>query len=60
MIRLKAIGEKSKERILPAFFSDNYFFLMQGESKTVTISLQQADTRGEKPTVEVSAFNGIN
>jgi hypothetical protein len=57
MIRLKVDGSKSGERILPAFFTDNYFFLMPGEEKTVTIKLSDNDTRGEKPIVNVLGFN---
>ncbi|MDR1556723.1 MAG: discoidin domain-containing protein [Tannerellaceae bacterium] len=57
MLRLKVVGEKSAERILPVFFSDNYLSLMPGEEKTITMRLQNRDTRGERPTVEVSGFN---
>jgi hypothetical protein len=57
MVRLKVNGDKSAERILPVFFSDNYIALMPGEEKTVTMRLQNRDTRGETPTVELSGFN---
>ena len=57
MVRLKVTGEKSAERILPVFFSDNYIFLMPGEEKTITMRLHNRDTRGEKPSVEISGFN---
>jgi hypothetical protein len=51
MLRLKVVGEKSGEQILPAIYSDNYISLMPGEQRTVKIKLQNADTRGEKPVV---------
>jgi hypothetical protein len=57
MIRIKAIGNQTGERILPAFFSDNYFFLMPGESKTLSVDLSESDTRGEKPKLEITGFN---
>jgi hypothetical protein len=57
MIRLKVIGNKSGERILPVFFSDNYISLMHGESKVITMKLRDEDTHGEKPSVEISGFN---
>jgi hypothetical protein len=57
MIRLKAIKSESGEMIVPVFYSDNYFFLMPGEEKTVTIELQNADTNGESPALELSGFN---
>ncbi|MDR0543481.1 MAG: discoidin domain-containing protein [Dysgonamonadaceae bacterium] len=56
MIRLKVVG-KGGERILPVFFSDNYFFLMPGEEKTVTMKFTDKDARGETPAVEISGFN---
>ena len=57
MVRLNVVGEKSGERILPAFYSDNYFFLMPGEEKTVNITLSNRDTRGETPMLEIEGFN---
>ena len=57
MIRLKVTGTNSGERILPAFFSDNFFSLLPGESKSLRISVKAEDCRGEKPTVAISGFN---
>jgi hypothetical protein len=57
MTRLKVIGENSHERILPAIFSDNYITLMPGESKTIRIEIEDADTRGEKPVVVLDGLN---
>jgi hypothetical protein len=55
MVRLKAVGEHSGERILPAIYSDNYIALMPGERQTVTTDVAEADTRGEKPTIVVGS-----
>ncbi len=57
MIRLKVVGNRSKERILPVFFSDNFLSLMPGEEKVISMRLKDEDTRGEKPTIEISGFN---
>ncbi|BEG97800.1 glycosyl hydrolase 2 galactose-binding domain-containing protein [Bacteroides sedimenti] len=51
MIRLKVVGKKSGERILPIFYSDNYISLMPGENKVITMRFSDADTRGEEPIV---------
>jgi hypothetical protein len=56
MVRLKVVDNKG-ERMLPVYFSDNYLFLFPGESKTVTMRLNNADTRGEEPQVAVLGFN---
>jgi len=54
MVRVKAVREKSGDRILPAIYSDNYIALMPGESRTLTVEVNQRDTRGEKPIVVVA------
>ena len=57
MVRLKAVREKSGDRILPAIYSDNYVALMPGERRTIGTELAQADTRGERPRIVVEGFN---
>jgi hypothetical protein len=51
MTRVKAVREKTGDRILPAIYSDNYIALMPGESRTITVEVNEADTRGEKPVI---------
>jgi Exo-beta-D-glucosaminidase Ig-fold domain len=51
MVRLKAVREKTGDRILPAIYSDNYIALMPGERRTVSTELEDTDTRGEKPKI---------
>jgi hypothetical protein len=51
MVRLKAVREKTGDRILPAIYSDNYIALMPGEHRTIVTELNEADTRGEKPKI---------
>ena len=57
MVRVKAVREKSGDRILPAIYSDNYVALMPGEKRAITTELEDADTRGEKPRIAVEGFN---
>jgi hypothetical protein len=57
MVRLKAVREKSGDRILPAIYSDNYFALMPGERRTIVTEVEHADTRGENPRMVVAGFN---
>jgi len=35
----------------------NYVSLLPGEEKVITMKLKDADTRGERPFVEISGFN---
>src|SRR5271157_1251991 len=57
MVRVKAVREKSGDRILPAIYSDNYVALMPGERRTIRTELEDADTRGERPRIVVEGFN---
>ena len=57
MIRLKVVGKKSGNRILPVFYNDNYISLMPGETKVITMKLKDEDTGREKPVVGISGFN---
>ena len=57
MLRLNLIGRQDGKQILPAFYEDNYFSLMPGEKKTVTVKCYVADTRGNAPKVLVTGYN---
>ena len=37
--------------------SDNFVSLMPGDKKTVLIEINNSDTRGEKPEVEIEGVN---
>jgi hypothetical protein len=57
MVRIKVVREKTGDPILPALYDDNYIALMPGERKTIHVSLENADTRGESPRILVMDFN---
>jgi hypothetical protein len=57
MVRLKAVRQKSGDRILPALYSDNYISLMPGERRTIETELKVIDARGEEPRIVVEGFN---
>ena len=56
MLRLKVKDSATDDLVLPVIYSDNYFFLMPGESKTVTISVRKEDFSG-KPEIHMEGFN---
>ena len=56
MIHLNLKGDDG-EQILPVIYSDNYFHLMPGESRTIDIEWKNEDSRGCKPIVEVTGIN---
>ena len=57
MIRLNVIGEKDSLQFLPIFYSDNYFSLLPGEEKLITIRWKDEDTRGNHPKVLITGYN---
>ncbi len=52
-----SVLEDKTEQILPVDYSDNYFHLMPGETKTITIGWSNEDARGGKPLIELTGFN---
>jgi hypothetical protein len=57
MVRLNVVGDKDKERILPAIYSDNYVSLMPGERRIIKIEMDNSDTRGNKPKIRTEGIN---
>ncbi len=57
MIRLNVVGRRDGEQILPMFYGDNYFSLMPGEVKEVSLKWYEADTRGNRPRVRITGYN---
>lgn len=55
MIRLKVLDTKTGERILPAFWSDNYFSLVPGETRSIAITLENDPTN--EPVIVVEGWN---
>ena len=57
MLRLKAVRETTRDRILPVLYDDNYIALMPGESRTLYTQVEIADARDEKPVIVLDGFN---
>ena len=57
MVRLKAVRERTHDRILPVIYYDNYIALMPGESRALYTQIEHGDARGERPTIVVEGFN---
>ena len=56
MLRLN-LKTADGRQVLPVDYSDNYFHLMPGERRTVTIGWNAADAHGQAPLVELTGFN---
>ena len=42
------------EQVLPVLYEDNWFSLLPGEEKSVTIRCKDADTRSRKPQLQIT------
>lgn len=56
-IRVQAVKTSTGEQILPAIMSDNYFSLMSGETKTVTIEFDADVLGSDTPKLKVEPYN---
>jgi hypothetical protein len=59
MIRLKVIRAGSGERVLPVFYEDNYFSLLPGESRSVSVEFANVNLAGEPPRLAVAGWNVV-
>ncbi len=57
MLRVNVVGQEDGEQILPMFYSDNYFSLLPGEEKTVTLRWKDVDTRGNDAKIIIKGYN---
>ena len=56
-IRLKLVQEESGKRVLPAFYEDNYFSLLPGETRTLTITFDERYLQGDSPLIMLEGWN---
>jgi hypothetical protein len=57
MLRLRVVRGQPGRRVLPAFFDDNFFSLLPGESKFVRIRFPSSELSGERPRLIEEGWN---
>jgi beta-mannosidase len=57
MTHLQLRRKGSGERVLPAYYSDNYVSLVPNESRTITIEAASSELKGEAALVLVDGWN---
>jgi hypothetical protein len=57
MTHLQLRRQRTGERILPVFYSDNYISFVPNETKTITVEAATSDLRGEMPMIVVDGWN---
>jgi len=55
--RLKVLDGQTGKLLRPVFYSDNYFSLLPGETKSVAIDLSLDDLHGHAPKLMLEGFN---
>jgi exo-1,4-beta-D-glucosaminidase len=57
LVRLRLLRGEDGPEILPVFWQENYFSLLPGEKRTVTVDVRTADLHGSAPVLAVDGFN---
>ncbi|WP_433887431.1 discoidin domain-containing protein [Streptomyces sp. CA-111067] len=57
MVRLSLRDQRTGERVLPTLYSDNYLWLLPGETRTVTLSWPEAALRSGRPALRIEGYN---
>ena len=57
MLRAKLVGAESGERLLPVFYEDNYFSLLPGESRDISVEIPSHALPDERPRIVLEGWN---
>ncbi|MDI3318351.1 glycoside hydrolase family 2 protein [Pinibacter soli] len=57
MAHLQLYGKKSKERVLPVYYTDNYISLAPNESRAITIEADASQLKGDQPLILIDGWN---
>jgi hypothetical protein len=57
MVRLSLLDDRSGNRVLPTLYSDNYVWLLPGESRIVTRSWPAEALPSGRPALQVEGYN---
>ncbi|MGW1208988.1 discoidin domain-containing protein [Streptomyces sp. NPDC002499] len=57
MVRLSLLEDTHGDRVLPTLYSDNYLWLLPGESRTVRLSWPAAASAARHPVLTAEAYN---
>jgi exo-1,4-beta-D-glucosaminidase len=57
LIRLRLLKGKDGSEVLPIFWQDNYFALVPGEKREITVKVRNSDLSTTQPVLAVDGFN---
>ncbi len=56
-IRLRLADKKDDQDVVPVFWEDNYFSLLPGQERVVSVSYDSTVLRGAHPVIQIGGFN---
>jgi exo-1,4-beta-D-glucosaminidase len=56
-VRLRLANKKDDLDVAPVFWEDNYFSLLPGEERIISVSYDTANLQGAHPVIQVGGFN---
>ena len=56
-IRLRLANKKDELDVVPMFWDDNYFSLLPGEERIISVRYDTAELHGARPVIQVGGFN---
>jgi exo-1,4-beta-D-glucosaminidase len=56
-VRLRLADKKDGLDVVPVFWDDNYFSLLPGEERVISVAYDTAELHGAHPAIQVSGFN---
>ena len=59
MVHLRVTKGPDGDDLVPIFWDDNYFSILPGREKTVSVSFARADLRGAEPALTIDGYNLI-
>jgi exo-1,4-beta-D-glucosaminidase len=59
LVRLRLLKGKDGPEVLPIFFTDNYFSMLPGEKREISVKVRTADLAGAQPALAVDGFNVV-
>ncbi len=56
-IRLRLADKKYDHDVVPVFWEDNYFSLLPGEERIISVSYDTRELQGSRPVIQIGGFN---
>ena len=57
VVRLRLADKKDGLDVVPVFWDDNYFSMLPGEDRIVSVTYDASELHGSHPEIQISGFN---